>query len=55
VQLSRITDADMPALQKLGLRKIYNLRTATERAAQPDRVPPGAQDVVVDVLGNSIH
>jgi protein-tyrosine phosphatase len=49
-QLSRITDADMPALEKLGLKKIYDLRTEGERAEQPDRVPSGAQYVVVDVL-----
>jgi protein-tyrosine phosphatase len=51
-QLSRISDADMPALERLGLRKIYDLRTAEERSEQPDRVPRGAQDVVVDVLAD---
>jgi protein-tyrosine phosphatase len=51
-QLGRITDADMLKLEKLGLKKIYDLRTADERAEQPDRVPTGAQDVVVDVLAD---
>jgi protein-tyrosine phosphatase len=51
-QLSRITDADLLALEKLGLKKIYDLRTQDERAEQPDRVPAGAQDVVVDVLAD---
>ena len=52
-QLSKMTDADLPLLAALGLKKIYDLRTADERAAQPDRVPAGAQDVVVDVLADA--
>lgn len=51
-QLGRIGDADMPALQALGLKRIYDLRTEDERAAQPDRVPAGATGVVVDVLAD---
>jgi protein tyrosine/serine phosphatase len=51
-QLSKITDADLPLLVALGLKKIYDLRTTDERAAQPDRVPAGVQDVVVDVLAD---
>lgn len=52
-QLGHITDAEMPAFAALGLKKIYDLRTADERAALADRVPPGAQDVVVDVLADT--
>lgn len=51
-QLSRVTDADMPALEMLGLKKIYDLRTTDERTAQPDRVPAGAEYVVEDVLAD---
>lgn len=51
-QLNRITDADMTVFEKLGLKKIYDLRTEGERSAQPDRVPPGAAHVVVDVLAD---
>ncbi len=51
-QLSHIAPADMPAYEKLGLKKIYDLRTADERKAQPDEVPAGAQDVVEDVLAD---
>jgi protein-tyrosine phosphatase len=49
-QLSSMTDQDMPALANLGLKKIYDLRTAVERSAGPDRVPAAAQDVVEDIL-----
>jgi protein-tyrosine phosphatase len=51
-QLSGITDRDMPALANLDLKKIYDLRTAVERAAGPDRVPAAAQDVVEDILAD---
>jgi protein-tyrosine phosphatase len=51
-QLGHITDADMPVFAKLGLKKIYDLRTADERAELADRVPDGAVDVVVDVLAD---
>ncbi len=51
-QLGRITDAEMPAFARLGLKKIYDLRTADERAELADRVPDGVVDVVVDVLAD---
>jgi len=51
-QLGRITDEEMPAFGALGLKKIYDLRTIDERTELPDRVPPGAVDVVVDVLAD---
>lgn len=51
-QLSHVTEADMPAFAALGIKKVYDLRTLDERTAEPDRVPPGAQGVVVDVLAD---
>jgi protein-tyrosine phosphatase len=51
-QLSHIADADIPAFEALGLRKIYDLRTLDERTGQPDQVPSGAIDVVEDVLAD---
>ena len=51
-QLSKITDADMLVLEKLGLKKIYDLRTVDERAMQSDRVPVSTEYVVVDVLAD---
>lgn len=54
-QLSRVADADMPAYEALQLKKIYDLRTAGERAAEIDRVPDGATLVVVDVLADDQH
>ena len=51
-QLSRIINDETGPLAALGLKKIYDLRTAAERSAQPDRVPGGATAVIVDVLAD---
>jgi len=39
-------------LANLGIRSIYDLRTAGEREIAPDRVPPDVDYVVVDVLSD---
>jgi protein-tyrosine phosphatase len=51
--LTRLTDGEAAALAGLGLRSIYDLRTEEERASWPDRMPPGASYVAVDVLSSS--
>jgi protein-tyrosine phosphatase len=48
--LGRLSDQDLASLAALGLAKIYDLRTAGEIAEQPDRLPAGAEHMVVDVL-----
>jgi protein-tyrosine phosphatase len=50
--LGKLSDADMPAVAALGLRAVYDLRTEAERTAEPDRVPAGADHVVLDVLAD---
>ena len=40
--LSRLDDAGAAALETLGIRTVFDLRTAGERAGGPDRLPPGA-------------
>lgn len=53
-QLDRLDlDAD-PAVAALGLATVIDFRTATERAAHPDRVPPGARALVGDVLADKM-
>ena len=37
----------------MGIRSVYDLRTEAERRPQPDRLPPGTEYVVADVLGSS--
>lgn len=51
--LSRIDGTDAAALARLGIRTVYDLRTAGERAGQPDRLPPGSAYVVADILGDA--
>jgi protein-tyrosine phosphatase len=51
--LSRIARRDAAALARLGIRTVYDLRSAGERLAQPDRLPPGSAYVVADVLGDA--
>ncbi|MFF9348843.1 tyrosine-protein phosphatase [Streptomyces sp. NPDC014734] len=41
------------AVAALGIRTVVDLRTADERAAAPDRLPPGARLFVADVLGDN--
>ncbi len=52
-QLSEIPEDDMEKLAALGLKVDYDLRTAAERDARPDELPPGVEYVVVDVLADS--
>jgi len=51
--LSRIDGTDAAALARLGIRTVYDLRTAAERTGQPDRLPPGSAYVVADILGDA--
>ncbi|MEU9594172.1 tyrosine-protein phosphatase [Streptomyces sp. NPDC048193] len=51
--LDKLTDADLAKLKRLGLSVDYDLRTASERSAAPDRLPTGVRYVVADVLGDS--
>ena len=48
--LDQLQGADLEAFAALGIRSVYDLRTEAERTAQPDRVPPGTEVVVCDVL-----
>lgn len=50
--LSKLTDADLAKLHRLGLRTDVDLRTAQERSDAPDRLPAGTTYVVADVLGD---
>ncbi|MFF8917600.1 tyrosine-protein phosphatase [Streptomyces sp. NPDC015032] len=52
-QLSELDAARDGAVAALGIRTVVDLRTADERAAAPDRLPPGARLFVADVLGDN--
>jgi protein-tyrosine phosphatase len=52
--LTNLAGPDMTAFEALGVRTVYDLRTAAERSSQPDRVPAGTQQVVLDVLKDAV-
>ena len=53
VELNHLHGEDLDAFAALGIRTVFDLRTAAERSAQADVVPPGTQTVVCDVLKDS--
>jgi protein-tyrosine phosphatase len=53
IELSHLHGDDLTAFAKLGIRTVYDLRTAAEQKAQPDHVPDGTEDVALDVLADS--
>ena len=52
-QLDRLSDSDLGAMSNLGLALVADLRTASERSHEPDRLPAGAEHLVLDVAADS--
>lgn len=50
--LARLDGAESEAFAALGIRTVYDLRTAGERASAPDRLPSGTVHVVADVIAD---
>ena len=46
---------DAAAFGKLGIRSVYDLRTAAEQAAQPNALPDGVEHVSLDILADSTN
>jgi protein-tyrosine phosphatase len=53
--LARLDGAEAAAFAALGIRTVYDLRTAHERTSAPDRLPPGTELVVADVIGDKVE
>ena len=51
--LNELDGGDRAALERLGLRVIYDLRSDPERARLPDRLPSGADYVPLDLLADA--
>ena len=49
-QMDRISTEDMATITALGLDLVIDLRTEKERTREPDRLPPGAAPLVLDVM-----
>ncbi len=52
--LHRLEGPDALAFAALGIRTVFDLRTAPERTSAPDRLPPGTEHVVADVIGDKV-
>lgn len=52
-QLSKLSPGDLEKIAALGLKNDYDLRTAEERAAAPDELPPGVKNIWLNVLADS--
>ncbi|QHD84542.1 protein-tyrosine-phosphatase [Gordonia sp. JH63] len=50
---SALDAADVSALESLGLKTVYDLRSAHESEAIPDPVLPGASNIALDVLADA--
>jgi len=53
VELNHLQGQDLEQFAKLGIRTVFDLRTAAERSAEPDLVPEGTEQLVCDVLADS--
>lgn len=53
-QLAPISEDDMKEIAGLGLKNEYDLRTEAERTSFPDQLPPGVNNVWLDVLKDDI-
>jgi len=49
--LDSLAPEDEPAFDALGIRTVYDLRSAFERIDHPDPELPGAENVVIDMMG----
>jgi protein-tyrosine phosphatase len=54
-ELSRLHGDDLSAFGELGVRTVFDLRTAAEATRQPDALPEGTESVALDVLGVGEH
>ncbi len=52
-ELARLSGADLAAFAALGIRVVYDLRTAAERSSQPDQLPAGVDTQVLDILADA--
>ncbi|SDZ25791.1 tyrosine-protein phosphatase [Herbiconiux ginsengi] len=51
--LGSLSDADEPLFAALGIRTVFDLRTAEETVTVPDRLPEAVRSVELDVLADS--
>jgi protein-tyrosine phosphatase len=54
-ELSRLHGDDLAAFDQLGVRTVFDLRTAAEVASHPDALPEETTFLVLDVLADARH
>lgn len=52
-QLDRMGSADLALLETLGFGTVADLRTQSERDREPDRIPQGADHIILDVAADA--
>jgi protein-tyrosine phosphatase len=52
-ELNPVNAGDMEKIAALGLKNDFDLRTASERQAKPDELPPGVKNVWLNVLADA--
>lgn len=52
-EFADLADADLAAFSELGIRSVYDLRTADERSANPNTLPDGTEYIVLDILADA--
>jgi protein-tyrosine phosphatase len=52
-EFSNLGGDDLQRFKGLGIRSVYDFRTRSERAAQPNVVPEGVDHVVIDILADA--
>jgi hypothetical protein len=53
MELDHLGGEDLGAFGRLGIRTVFDMRTESERAAQPDVIPEGTEQLVCDMLKDS--
>ena len=54
-QLDKVSDADMARIDELNVKLVIDLRTNSERTREPDKIPPRASGLVLDVMEGSTN
>lgn len=52
-EFADLNGGDLAAFDQLGIRSVYDLRTADERAANPNTLPAGVEYIVLDILADA--
>ena len=52
-EFANLAGDNLAAFERLGIRSVYDFRTADERKANPNTLPPGTEYIVLDILAGA--